>query len=233
MVVIVAVPLLAITLSALSKHRWTILGVITLVGALFCAFLWWRDWEHMEMLGIRVDIWVAPTTGNDALRFESGRGGISLEYGWSRIALPPLTVQTFTPNKPGPVFEWECEAPATWRNVETFYPGSWWHGLILDYWGFRVDAMNLPTSRRWAIAVPDWFMITLLGSLSFFAWRRGHRLATMRRRIYAGGCPCGYDLRGHRQALASGTPIGAKCPECGRSIAPLGGQPSATSPSTD
>jgi len=61
----------------------------------------------------------------------------------------------------------------------------------------------------------------------FFALKRTVKRARIHRFIRQGRCACGYDLRGHREAIASGATISNKCPECGRPIQPQNAMPNA------
>ena len=62
------------------------------------------------------------------------------------------------------------------------------------------------TRGKWMIAVPDWFLVLLLGLAPAIGFHRARQRA---RRLRNGFCPhCGYDLRA--------TPD--RCPECGTAV---------------
>lgn len=66
-------------------------------------------------------------------------------------------------------------------------------------------------------------LLGAVGIVIIAAWRKHAGVERIRRYRREGRCDCGYDLRGHRDAMGAGVAVGRKCPECGRGIRVISG----------
>jgi hypothetical protein len=229
-------PLLLVAFSLLTRHRWFALGVVTLAGTCFFAYLWQRNWDRKETFGMNDPVWVEHDTpagsaslGGDGILIVTGRGGIEFASTHDRMFLTArLRSLEYEADTLGTRFLWQRQGLA-WpgASVETLYPGVWRRDTKFDQWGFRlawanrVETEKASGLRLTSVTVPIWLPMSLLALLSLFAWRREFKRLRVAHRLRRGLCACGYDLRGHREALLEDKPIGGRCPECGRPIGPV------------
>lgn len=73
------------------------------------------------------------------------------------------------------------------------------YGLGPPFWS------SVPNRGFWALGIPFWIQLIVIGAPTALLWRRD------RRRILPGNCACGYDLRGN---------VSGRCSECGTVLRP-------------
>lgn len=213
------------------RRRWLCVSIACGLSCALLGLFWYLDWTSFHMCGI---LWTDSTpkahTVTD-LGLWSQRGALKIENIVSQEKDPEPRKAKFRPKMAPREFEWRHspvagsgfpaypEIPFGYGRLGTdvntfadFHRG----GLAVVYW--KRDTREWLDIRR-GVVIPFWMLMSLFAFIGFLAWRLDKR-ARIKYLVRQGHCPCGYDLRGHREALASGPAVGNNCPECGRAIAP-------------
>lgn len=123
---------------------------------------------------------------------------------WTRESLAQLGITDYLPNPPIDARYWVFPIDGSYSYPEGVPGVRNLYGFYLARW--RSTATCGVLLRQTRIGIPHWFVITVLATLTWFAWAPMRKSWRTRRRRRQGRClQCGYDLKG--------TPD--RCPECG------------------